>query len=72
MGCTYFHIIYNCSTSSCGIKIDKCVFIGWSFAVFILLANIFNCTFNLFISNEVREPIIDVGLLWVLKYLGTH
>ena len=38
---------------------DKWSFVGWSVAVFILLAEFFNCTFNLFINNIVREPIID-------------
>ena len=41
---------------------DECLFIGWSVAVFILLAKIFYDTFNLFINNLVREPIIDESL----------
>ena len=45
-------------------KFDKCVFIGWSVAVFILLIKIFNCTFNLFINNVVRETIFDEGLFY--------
>ena len=35
-----FHLIYNCSAFDCVKKFDKCLFIGWSVAVFILLANI--------------------------------
>ena len=38
---------------------------GWSVAVFILLANIFNYTFNVFISNVVKEPIINESLFCV-------
>ena len=43
-------------------KIDNVYFISWSVAVFILLADISNCTFNLFINNIVREPMIDDSL----------
>ena len=39
---------------------NKFLFIGWSVVASILLADISNCTFNLF-SNIVREPIIDVS-----------
>ena len=46
-------------------KFDKCLFTGWSARVFILLANIFNYTFNFFINNIVREPIIDESLFYV-------
>ena len=42
-------------------KFDKCLLTGWSSTVFILLVNIFNHTFNLFINNIVRKPIIDEG-----------
>ena len=38
---------------------DKYLFIRWSVAVFILLANVFDYTFNLFINNIASEPIID-------------
>ena len=55
----YFYPIYNCSAFGFGKKFDKCLLIGRSDTVFILLANIFNHTFNLFINNTVREPIID-------------
>ena len=40
------------------------MFIGWNVAVFILLVNIFNHMFNLFINNIVREPIIDESLFY--------
>ena len=33
--------------------------------MFILLVNIFNHKFNLFINNIVRKPIIDEGLFYV-------
>ena len=33
--------------------------------MFILLVNIFNYTFNLFINNIVRKPIIDESLFYV-------
>ena len=46
-------------------KFDEYLFIGWSVAVFILLADIFNCTFNLFFNNIVREPIIDESLFYI-------
>ena len=38
---------------------------GWSDTVFILLANILNHTFNLFIKNIDRESIIDENLFYV-------
>ena len=38
---------------------------GWSSTVFILLFNIFNHTFNLFINNIVRKLIIDESLFYV-------
>ena len=38
---------------------------GWSSTVFILLVNIFNHTFNLFINNIVRKLIIDESLFYV-------
>ena len=41
------------------------MFIGWNVAVFILLATIFNCTFDLFINNIIRELIIDESLFYV-------
>ena len=43
---------------------DKYLFIGWRVAVFILLADYLNCTFNLYINNIVREPIIDESLFF--------
>ena len=55
----YFHLIYNCSAIGCGKKFDKCLLTRWNVTVFILLANIFNYTFNLFINDIVRETIID-------------
>ena len=61
----YFHLIYNCSAFGCGKKFDKCLLTRWTGTVFILLANIFNHTFNLFINNIVREPIIDESLFYV-------
>ena len=38
---------------------------GWSSTVYILLVNIFNHTFNLFINNIGRKPIIDESLFYV-------
>ena len=46
-------------------KFDKCLLTGWSGTVFILLVNIFNHTFNLFINNIVRQPMIDESLFYV-------
>ena len=39
-----------------------CLLTGWSSTLFILLVNIFDHTFNLFISNIVRKLIIDESL----------
>ena len=36
--------------------------------MFILLANIFDYTFNLFINNIVIEPIIDESLFYVFYF----
>ena len=36
--------------------------------MFILLVNIFNHTFNLFINNIVRTPIIDESLFYIHIY----
>ena len=44
---------------------DICLWIGSSITVFILLVNIFNHTFNLFINNIVRKRIIDESLFHV-------
>ena len=51
-------------------KFDKYMFIGWSVAVFILLADIFNCMFDLFINNIVRELIIDdsLSIIFLILY----
>ena len=46
-------------------KFDKCLLTGWSDTVFILLVNILNHKFNLFINNIVRKPIIDESLFYV-------
>ena len=46
-------------------KFDICLLTGWSSTVFILLVNIFDHTFNLFINNTVRKPIIDESLFYV-------
>ena len=46
-------------------KFDNCLLTGWSSTVFILLVNIFNHTFNLFINNIDRKPIIDESLFYV-------
>ena len=37
-------------------KFDICLLAGWSSTLFILLVNIFDHTFNLFINNIVRKP----------------
>ena len=66
----YFHLIYNCSASGCGKKkFDKYLLTWWNYTVFILLANIFNHTFNLFINNIATEPIIDESLVYVFLFL---
>ena len=44
---------------------NKFLFIGWSVAIFILLADISYCMFNLFIKNIVREPISDESLFYI-------
>ena len=46
-------------------KFDICLLTGWSSTVFILLVNLFNHAFNLFINNIVRKPIIDESLFYV-------
>ena len=43
-------------------KFDICLLAGWSSTLFILLVNIFDHTFNLFINNIVRKPIVDESL----------
>ena len=56
----FSHRIYNCGAFGYDKKkFDICLLTGWSSTVFILLANIFDHTFNLFINNIVRKPIID-------------
>ena len=45
-------------------KFDICLLSGWNSTLFILLVNIFNHTFNLFIKNIVRKPIIDESLFY--------
>ena len=47
-------------------KFDICLLTGWSSTVFILLVSMFNYTFNLFINNIVRKPIVDESLFYVL------
>ena len=49
-------------------KFDKCLLTGWSVAMFILLADIFNFTFNLFINNIVSEPFIDESLFYIFQF----
>ena len=62
----FFHLIYNCSAFGYGKKkFDIRLLTGWSSTVFILLVNMFNHTFNLFINNIVRKPIIDESLFYV-------
>ena len=46
-------------------KFDICLLAGWSSTLFILLVNIFDHTFNLFINNIVRKPIVDESLFYV-------
>ena len=59
-------LIYNWSEFGYSKKkFDEFLFIGWSVAVFILLADIFNSIFNLFINNIVKEPIIDESLFYI-------
>ena len=61
----FFHLIYNCSAFGYDKKFDICLLTGWSGTLFILLVNIFDHTFNLFINNIVRKPIIDESLFYV-------
>ena len=44
------------------------MFIGWGVAEFIFWDSIFNYTFNLFINNLVREPIVDENLFMFLHH----
>ena len=62
----FFHLIYNCSAFGYSKKFDICLLTGWSSTLFILLVNIFNHTFNLFINNIISKPIIDESLLYVI------
>ena len=43
-------------------KFDIYLLTGWICTLFILLVNIFDHTFNLFINKIVRKPIIDESL----------
>ena len=61
----FVHLIYNCSAFGCGKKFDKYLLTGWSDTVFILLVDIFNHTFNLFINNIFWKPIIDENLFHI-------
>ena len=61
----FFYLIYNCSAFGYGKKFDIYLLTGWSSTVFILLVNIYNHTFNLFINNIIRTPIIDESLIYV-------
>ena len=67
----YFHLIYNYSAFGYGKKFDKCLFTELTVTVFILLANIFDYMFNLFVNNVDREPIIDESLFYVFFYFFT-
>ena len=49
-------------------KFDICFLTGWGSTLFILLVNIFDHTFNLFINNIVRKPIIDESLFYVFYF----
>ena len=49
---------------------DKCLLTGWSNTVFILMVNIFNHTFNLFIINIVRKPLFYVFYLFIKYCFG--
>ena len=61
----FFHLIYNCSVFGYGKKFDIYLLTGWGSTVFIVLVNIFNHTFNLFINNIARKTIIDENLFYV-------
>ena len=65
----YFHLIYNCNAFGYDKKFDNFLLIGWSVTVFILLADISNYTFNLFINNIVRQHIIDERLFYIFNSL---
>ena len=47
---------------------DICLLTGCSSTVFILLVNILNHTFNLFINNIVGKPIIDESLFYFFYF----
>ena len=47
-------------------QLDKYLYIGWTGAVYILLAKICKCTFNLFINNVAWEPVFDKNLFHVI------
>ena len=53
-------------------KFDICLLTGWSSTLFILLVNIFDHTFNLFINNIVRKPILDEILFYVFYFFIKH
>ena len=59
-------LIYNHSAFGSGKKMfDNCMLTGWNSTVFILLVNIFNHTFNMFINNIVRKAIIDASKFYI-------
>ena len=62
----YFHLIYNCCEFVYSKMFD--LFPGRSVTVFILLVNIFNHTFNLFINNIVWEHLIDESVFHVFYF----
>ena len=64
----FFHLIYNYCAFGYDKKFDICLLTGWSSTVFILLVNIFDHTFNLFINNIVRKPIVDESLFYVFYF----
>ena len=56
---------YNIFSKFIIVVFNNILFIGWSVSVFILMTDIFNCTFNLFMNNIVKQPIIDESLFHI-------
>ena len=56
----FLNLIYNCSAFGYDKKkFGICLLTVWSSTLFILLVNISNHPFNLFINNVVTKPVIE-------------
>ena len=62
----FFHLIYDCSAFCCSKKVGQMLvdWVEW-YSVYFVGLTFFNHTFNLFINNIVRKPIIDESLFYV-------